>query len=288
MLAAVKQLVARTLPRVYTPRVKQVSQLLGLHGFFVFLYNQLLIFFTSVGYRFATNTKPIQVGEIDAEFYVDSRIEYDRVTTMIGEKAVLESFVEDINPGERVWDVGANVGTYSIVGALATEGGGEAVAFEPHPENATRINENAELNSVNNLQIERVALDDKDGTTSLYIHGDEAGAGQHSLIDEGDGAVQVDLRRGDSFIANGSSVPNVVKVDVEGAEIRVLDGMSKILEDENCRVLFVEVHHQHDVTNAEVNQRLHAAGFETESIEERGDTTFLRATKPDSANEPLQ
>ncbi|WP_256301102.1 FkbM family methyltransferase [Haloarchaeobius salinus] len=283
MLPAVKQLFARTLPRLYTPRVKRVSKQLGLHGVFVSLYIKLLTAFTSLGYRFSSDTGILRVGGIEAEFHVDSRIEYDRVTTMIGEEAVLEAFVETVQHDDVVWDIGANVGTYAVVGALAAPDG-TVVAFEPHPDNARRIDENAALNDIENVQVERVALGDSDGTAHLHLHGDQSGGGQHSLVDEAEDAVEVDTARGASFVADGGPAPNVLKIDVEGAELGVLDGMPELLATDHCRVLFVEVHHEHGVSNDAVEGRLHAAGFETTAIEERGGTTFLRATKQDAVD----
>lgn len=280
MISSVKKFFARKLPRLYTPRIKRVSERLGLHELFVNLYIGTINTLTTLGYRFSSGTETMHMGAIEAEFHVDTPVEYDRVTTMIGEEAVIEAFVDDIRPGDVVWDVGANVGTYAVVGGLAAPDG-TVVAFEPHPENASRIDENAELNATDNVRIERVAVGNENDSTRLHVHGDETGAGQHSLVDEADDAVEVEVVRGETFVAEGAPAPNVLKIDVEGAELAVLDGMTELLAADDCRVLFVEVHHNHGVSSDAVERRLGAAGFETEQIEERGGTTFLRGSKSD-------
>lgn len=284
MLPAVKQLFARTLPRLYTPRVKRASKRIGLHDFFVALYLRILKTFTALGYRLSSDTEIMQVRGIDAEFYVNSPVEYDRVTTMIGEQTVLEAYADAIRPDDVVWDVGANVGTYSVVGALIARDG-SVVAFEPHPDNARRIDENVALNELQNVRIEQLALGDENGSARLHLHGDQAGGGQHSLVDTSDEGVEIDLVRGETFVREGGPKPNVLKIDVEGAELDVLDGMASLLAAEGCRTLFIEVHHGHGVSNEEVEARLRAAAFEIRAIDGRGSTTFLQATKPGSANE---
>lgn len=283
MLPAVKQFFARTLPRLYGPRVKQASKRVGLHGFFVALYIKLLTTVTWLGYRLSADTGTMQVGGIDAEFHIGSRIEYDRVTTMIGEEPVLEAFVDAIQAEDVVWDVGANVGTYAVVAGLAARDG-SVVAFEPHTDNANRIEENATLNDLENIRVERAALSDEDGSARLHIHGDDSGGGQHSLVEEGDDSVPVALVRAETFVDEGGPAPNVLKIDVEGAELGVLDGMLELLSDDRCRAVLVEVHHDHGVSTESVDERLHTAGFETQAIERRGGTTFLRATKAEATD----
>lgn len=217
----------------------------------------------------------MSVQGISAEFHVGNRIEYDRVTTMIGEKAILESFLDVIKEDDVVWDVGANIGMYSVFGGLkATKG--SVISFEPHPQNANRIKENISLNRIENVNIKRAALGAEDGSAQLYTHGDEVGGGQHSLVDHGDGVADVDLIQGDSV---GGSTPNVIKIDVEGAELNVLDGMVETLPKDSCRVLFIEVHHEHGVSVDDVAERISTAGFTFDTIDERGGTTFLQATK---------
>jgi hypothetical protein len=88
--------------------------------------------FTSVGCWFAPESKTMSVQDIRAEFHVGNCIEYDRVTTMIGEEVILESFLDVIKEDDVVWDVGANISIYSVFGGLkATKG--SVIAFEPHP-----------------------------------------------------------------------------------------------------------------------------------------------------------
>lgn len=168
--------------------------------------------------------------------------------------------------------MGANVGTCAVVaGFVATES--SAVAFELHPENADRIHENAALNDLDHVTVERRALSATNGTADLHVYSEEAGGGQHSFVEESDDTIIfiVDCRPASSVVANGTSSPNVLKIDVEEAEFDVLDGMVKTLAAIDCRVVFVEVHHEYVVSNDEVVEHLDAASFETAAIDGRGD-----------------
>ncbi len=77
--------------------------------------------------------------------------------------------------------------------------------------------------------------------------------------------------------------PTVAEIDVEGAELQVLDGGEETLYA--CRDLFIEVHTDH-VHVDEVTSRLTDTGFEVTTVKERGNTEFLWATTPASGSSP--
>lgn len=156
------------------------------------------------------------------------------------ESSFEEATLARIRPGDCVWDVGANVGLYSLKFLDAVGPRGAVFAFEPSPTNRTRLV--AALASQANATVLPVALGDCDGTMKFEQGADALGATSRLLDGDGDG-IDVRVARGDSLIASGDAArPNVVKIDTEGFELDVLRGLFASLESKSLRALCVEVH----------------------------------------------
>lgn len=167
-----------------------------------------------------------------------------------GEVGVLKDFIGEVDGHTIVWDVGANVGLYTLFAATA---GADVCAFEPGGETRRRLQANIEENGVGELVRElEVALSDSEGTATLA---QTERLGVRSITD-GDGET-IRTARGDSL--DNIPDPDVVKIDVEGHELAVLDGMRHRLG--GVRVAYVEVHLAHDVSNDAVDERLRDAGL---------------------------
>lgn len=208
----------------------------------------------------------VTVNGVTAKFHVENGNEYFRTQTVAGERAILSRFLNDLCKTDVVWDVGAAVGTYSC---FAGRAGASVVPFEPHPENARRLRQNIQLNQLS-TDVRELALSDQAGQTSFVDTGG-LGAGTHHINDGGE--FTVEQRRGDDVTPN----PDVVKIDVEGHELAVLEGMEKVLS--GVRIVFVECHPQHDVVQQEVAETLEQAGFTTERLQTERTEPFLRAIK---------
>ncbi|MFB6301607.1 MAG: FkbM family methyltransferase [Haloferacaceae archaeon] len=163
-----------------------------------------------------------------------------------GETDVIEDFLAHLTDGDVVWDVGANQGTYSL---FAAKRGAEVHAFEPNPDAYEIIERNAQRNGVS-IQVHRVALGSTNDTMVLR---EADRAGTRWIAQEGPGE-EVTVRRGDDLQV---PPPDVLKIDVEGAEVDVLEGMRSLLEE--CRVCYVEIH---DDSARAVRDVLRNAGFE--------------------------
>ena len=232
-----------------------------------------------VGYSFADDVQRRSIAGIDAQFHVDTFREYRRVLGFTGERGIIEDIVANVEPDDVFYDVGANVGTHScFVGQVASK----VVAFEPHPPTARRLRENLELNGVRATVCER-ALSDHEGTAELALPADsagEVGTGEFSLrtADGPQEAVEVSVVVGDEFVAaEGLPTPDVAKIDVEGAEERVIGGLRETLAD--CRLVYCEVHHEF-VDVGDVVDRLEAIGFACDTGLQRGDShTFVKARR---------
>lgn len=188
--------------------------------------------------QFNTTVDATLLSGDSATFWTDSAIEMQRARHLMGERRTVSSFVDEIEPDDIVYDIGANVGTYSCfaIKSLVT---GMLVAFEPNDRNYERLKENLSLNANENWAALKYALSDKDGTTTFDVGGSTVGVGTHSLSENG--AATVEQRRIETLIEQDEiPPPSVVKMDIEGAELLALRGFSNYLED--VRVLYCEVH----------------------------------------------
>jgi FkbM family methyltransferase len=150
-----------------------------------------------------------------------------------------------IRPGDCVWDVGANVGLYSELFAAAAGTSGKVISFEPSHACVAILQERLrDRASGAPWEIVPVALSDKDGEARLLVVDGDTAVGNHLVSCDEASTVPVQVVRGDSLVAAGYGVPAVVKIDVEGLEGEVLDGMGTVLEDPSLRAVCVEIHFQ--------------------------------------------
>jgi FkbM family methyltransferase len=146
-----------------------------------------------------------------------------------------------IQPGDQVWDVGANIGFYTAKLSERTGPNGAVCAFEPAPGCFTEI----EKLGLPNIKAFNIALGEAPATLPLNISQNLLGD-THSLVHKPLGSEQtvyVRVAKGDDIRQEaGLPAPNVVKVDVEGFEEEVLKGLQETLKEPGCRAVFVEVH----------------------------------------------
>lgn len=142
-----------------------------------------------------------------------------------------------IRPGDRVFEIGAYKGIYTVCLARETGEHGKVVAFEPHPVNARILMDTIEANNLENVIVVEEAAGRNTGQSEFYLRG----SGSSLNVSEGrDEQVEVNLTTVDSFVSRTNHVPDILKLDVEGFELDVLEGAKTALS--NCRYLCCEVH----------------------------------------------
>jgi FkbM family methyltransferase len=150
-----------------------------------------------------------------------------------------------LRPGMTVFDVGANVGFTAVLAARQVSPGGRVVCFEPLPANAEQILHNAQLNALSGIEVRVEAVGAQDGEAEFTLShsptwGRLAGAG---ATPEARGVTRVSVRSLDSIRASeGLALPELIKMDVEGAEADVLAGAARLLAEARP-VLVIELHH---------------------------------------------
>jgi len=130
------------------------------------------------------------------------------------------------------WDIGANVGYFTLVAATALVNRGQIVAFEPGKNAYARLTENLSLNSYRNIKTYQVAVSNREGEAVLHVSGDIADSSA-SLFPAGGGQAGREVCRTvalDHFLAaEDLRPPGLIKLDAEGAELAVLQGAQGLI-----------------------------------------------------------
>ena len=134
------------------------------------------------------------------------------------------AWIEGMTPGNRLWDIGANIGVYSL---YASHLGMEVWAFEPSNLNYRALLLNKLDNDFRNLRVMNRALSGRDGI-SVFNEYFEAGMSGHSIGEGGRCCLE---SRGDTLINEGYPIPQHIKIDTDGSELAVLQGCEKMLKE---------------------------------------------------------
>ncbi len=133
-------------------------------------------------------------------------------------------------PGMSFVDVGANIGYFSLLASRMVGEQGKVFAFEPDPANFELLQKNCALNDCDNVGLYKKALSNGNATGSLYLS--EFNKGDHTIY-ECDGqrdSIPIELVRGGDFFSGKLDRIDFLKVDTQGAEYQVLDGLDPIIK----------------------------------------------------------
>lgn len=171
-------------------------------------------------------------------------------------------FVSMKSAGRVFWDVGSNIGHFAL---FATENAERVRAFEPEPNNYEILEYNINMNQFPNVEAHDIAVSNSTGTSKLFTD-DTRGSGIHSLAQDerlDDKGHEVRTETIDDLVER-YEVPKFIKIDVEGAEQKVIEGASNSLESYDIE-WFVEVHSER---TGQRYGRLKQHGGDVESIYE--------------------
>ena len=144
-----------------------------------------------------------------------------------------------VSPGDTVVDVGAHIGYFTLLLSSLVGPDGKVYALEPDPENFRYLQKTVAALPERNVELHHVAAWKRE--EMLPWHRSGSNPGDHSLL-AGEGRTtteQVEARRLDSIIPPGTVV-DFLKVDVQGAEGGVLDGMARLLDEGQPRRMLLE------------------------------------------------
>jgi FkbM family methyltransferase len=221
-------------------------------------------------------------------------------TAATKEPETVEWILENFRAGDTLFDIGANIGIYSIL-AAAWNPEGTVVAVEPMPANFARLCQNAVVNALQNLHPYCVAVADRTGLGTLNFASLWEGSSMHSI--GASGATEqfgetVIFRSGIGLVtmddlAAVAGVPSLIKVDVDGGEDDVLAGAGGVLRDPALRSALVEFNwptgssgpgrRDHRLLDAGFMATRNGAEFERNSMTWRN-TIYSRPAEPADAS----
>ncbi len=170
------------------------------------------------------------------------------------------SFECAIEPGQIAYDIGANVGIYTLLASKCVSAKGQVIAFEPLPENIKYLEKHVKLNDCQNVMIQAAAICDYCGIMQFEKANCRA---MGHLSSNGD--LEVKTYSLDEFIyVLNNPIPNVIKIDVEGAELAVLKGAHKLLTS-NPPIIFLATHSPE--IHAACCKLLNAVHYQVKSID---------------------
>lgn len=206
---------------------------------------------------------PVPGTGVTVSFSVHTWFEYHNRAqgSYIGEPDMVEWLKTSLKPGDVLWDIGANVGAYSILAAKLCPGA-SVIAFEPFIPNFAHLWENIVLNGVT-LQVFPVCagLTDKTAPTALAVIDPRAGSAGHQVGEAGGKLRQsVIAARGDDLRTRlGLASPTLLKLDIDGLEVIAVEGLGETLRTPGLREVMIEI--EQDKSEKPVQALCEAAGF---------------------------
>lgn len=153
------------------------------------------------------------------------------------ESEQVKIFEKEIKKGDVFFDIGANVGFYSLLAAELVGPSGKVFAFEPFPENFKYLKKHIEINNYKNIFPFEVAVSSE---TGIAFFGGVINRSQGHLINSN--GLKVKTIAIDEWVKeNKLPIPNVMKIDVEGAEMSVLTGAKNTITN-NHPTIFLSTH----------------------------------------------
>lgn len=194
--------------------------------------------------------------------------EYER-----NEIEVLEHLIRE---GDTCVDVGANIGIFSVFMARKAFRG-KTLAYEPVPLNLSVLGVNLELNNVSNVSAHGLVLSDAAGIVSFSVSKDAAYSSMRSVQAKSETEVlKTQSNTLDNLFAKEGQKADVVKIDVEGAELLVLKGGERLLRtlELRPRALLVELSAENQAiygySPRDVISYMETLGYDAHSITSRG------------------
>lgn len=199
-----------------------------------------------------------------------------RVRSLFSKEPITLAWIDSFAEGETMYDIGGNVGMYTIYAAVMRKA--EVYAFEPEALNYGELNKNIFLNNLHGRVLAYcMALSDVDKTDRLLLSDFGLGISYHDFEENSwtedkqfapDWAVSKDNRRPqgcigrrvDTLIVDGLPVPHHIKIDVDGLEHRVIEGMLETLRQPELKTILIEINFDNP-RNLEIIEQFTSMGW---------------------------
>ncbi len=170
------------------------------------------------------------------KMFLDPGDQYALSVWGVWEALTTGQFKKEIKKGDVVLDVGAGIGYYTLIAANLVGETGRVYAFEPDPDFFGLLKKNIEINGYKNVILEQKAVSDKTGKNKSYLCKDE-----HRIHDSPDAChkfIEIESIRLDDYFKNYDGKINFIKMDIEGAEIKAIQGAPLLLQkNKNLKII---------------------------------------------------
>lgn len=203
------------------------------------------------------------------------------------EQETVASFFDEVKPGQVVWDVGAHVGLFSIIAARRVGRQGHVVAWEPSPNAFANLEHHLKINglgevtqcfqeAVNEGKTAEIVFQLDAANETSFANRISYNAANEKLHRE----IKVRCRCLDEWAQNLDRQPDVIKMDIEGAEIFALRGAKRLLRGEFGKrpKILLAVHpasiHQYGSSCDELVELVKALSYKVEKIHAESGTLY--------------
>lgn len=203
-------------------------------------------------------------------FFCPGRLPMHRAETLLIKEPETIEWIDDFDENSVFWDIGANVGTYSLYAGLKKEI--EVLAFEPAAPNFYVLNRNIEINQMEKQILAfSIAFNDDTRLDYFYMGNTEIGSALHSFsqaIDWQGKSFSSEFKQGmvgftiDEFVQRfNPKFPTYIKIDVDGIESKIVEGGRKTFEDSRLKSILVELDDSQPEITRSVIANLEQAGL---------------------------
>lgn len=214
----------------------------------------------AISRRMIGNSPRIALGPLKGSFFRGSEL----VCRMgLYELHIQQLIGELLDEGDVFYDIGANNGYLSLLGAKCVGEAGRVYSFEPLPANGERIRGLMEENLVRNLELVQAAVSESSGEMEFYLGGDGDPYTPSLIRDRRSSSIRVRVTTIDEF-ASSHPAPDLIKMDIEGAEAMAIRGAGQLLARADAPALLIEVHSAE--IDREITERLRGYGYNLRTI----------------------
>lgn len=229
--------------------------------------------------------RQFSVKGVSAKFSIDNEQEdFEIKYAKKYEKPAIEEFLQTAKEYEspHIFDIGANMGIYSIL-LDQSQPNSRIVAVEPYPPNTYKLLQNIIYNN-SNIKILQVPISDKEELTQLSSSSDEFQT--DGTVQIGDtGKVFVYTKTLNNIFRDDLNPPDIIKIDVEGAEGKVFRGLKDFISD--IDIIFYELHiskfgnaiSDFNDDASSIHELIDKEGFTREVVMDRGEEQIWKASQ---------
>lgn len=171
----------------------------------------------------------------------ETELEKWRYTSFWDKECETLAWIKSFDDGDVFFDVGANIGIYSLYCAYLYPKC-QILAFEPHKPNFFRLLDNIRINGFNNIAPFLYCIGDKTGHVDFSSNSNETGSSGGQMKDPSE-IGEIPCWSLDDFIIHGFYSPNPthIKIDIDGQELKVVNGMTETLKSPQLKSVLVEI-----------------------------------------------